>query len=237
MKYFKFFSPLFLAIILNNSYAQTLDNKLSARDVINNSISALGGKEYLLSIKTLYTDFSTEMDGRKVHWITKEMMPNKGSFQIVYNDRTVYRDWFDGEKGFEISKGQKVDADPDEFKDKKFKRNIFDEIDYLDTTLWKLELLNDQKVNEEDCYRIKATLANGLVKIIYISKTSFYTLREDKVANPEKDSFSTTTFSDYKKFGKLTFYSTMKFGDPNNPQIAKIIELLPNDKITDNDFK
>jgi hypothetical protein len=62
-------------------------------------------------------------------------------------------------------------------------------------------------------------------------------LREDKVSNAEKDSFSTTLFSDYKNFGGLTFYTTMKFGDSDNPQVGKIVNLLVNEKITDRDFK
>jgi hypothetical protein len=179
---------------------------------------------------------STEMEGRQVHWITKEMLPNKGSFQIVYNNRIVFQNWYDGENGYESVNGEKTKADESEFKDKKFKRNIFNELDYLDTSLWNLELAGEGKVNNEDCYKIKATLVNGLVKILYISKTTFYTLREDKISNAEKDSFTTTFFSDFQKFGQLTFYTTLRFGEGENSQTAKIIKLLPNEQITNSDF-
>ena len=228
---------IFQVFLLLVSFGQQKGDLTNPTEIINNAIKALGGKDYLLTIKTLYTDMSTEMEGRQVDWITKEMLPNKGAFQIVYNNRIVYQDWFDGENGFEVVNGKKTKADDNEFKDKKFKRNIFDELDYVDTTLWKLELLGDQKINNEDCYKIKATLINGLVKILYISKATFYTLREDEVSNPEKDSFTTTTFSDYKKFGQLTFYTVMKFGEGDSLQTGKIVSLLMNEKITDNDFK
>ena len=217
--------------------AQTNSNKLSARDVINNAIDALGGKEVLLSVKTMCTDISTEMEGRQVDWITKEMLPNKGSFEIVYNNRVVFKDWYDGTTGYELSDGKKVKADPGEFKDKKFKKNIFDELDYLDSTLWKLELVDDEKVNNEDCYKIRATLVNGLVKLLYYSKTTYYLLRGDKVLNKEKDSFSTSYLSDYKKFRDLLYYTTMKLEEGDHYQTAKIVNLLINQNISENDFK
>jgi len=238
MKASKLALILSLQLFLTSSvFAQKIDNALSAKDVINRAINAMGGKDVLLPIKTLYTDISTEMEGRQVHWITKEMLPNKGAFQVVYNDRIVFQNWFDGKTGYEISSGKKAKADPSEFKDKQFKKNIFNELDYLDSTLYRLELVREEKVSNEDCYKIKATLINGLVKLIYISKATFYTLREDKVSNKEKDSFSTTLFSDYKKFGNLTYYTVMKFGEADNYQTGKIITLLVNEKISEEDFK
>jgi hypothetical protein len=227
----------FLALMLNSVFGQNLREVKNANDVLENAITALGGKDYLLSIKTLYTDISTEMDGRQVHWITKEMLPNKGSFQIVYNDRIVFQNWYDGTTGYEMVNGEKRKADPEEFKAKKYKKNIFNELDLIDTSLWKLELIGEEKVNDENCYKIKASLINGEVRNLYFSKSSFLMLREDKISNSEKDSFSSTFFSDYQKFGRLTFYTVMKFGEDEKSQVGKIVNLLVNEKISENDFK
>ncbi len=227
----------FLMVLINTVSGQTQEEVKTANDVLNNAISALGGNDYLSSIKTLYTDMSTEMEGRQVHWVTKEMLPNKGSFQIVYNDRIVFQNWYDGNTGYEIVNGEKRKADPEEFKAKKYKNNIFNELDFIDASLWTLELVGEEKVNEENCYKIKATLINGEVRNLYFSKSSFYMLREDKISNSEKDSFSSTYFSDYQKFGGLTFYTIMKFGDGEKLQTGKIVNLLVNEKISEKDFK
>ena len=226
-----------LLIMVKSVTGQSLIQVKNANDVLENAITALGGKDYLLSVKTLYTDISTEMEGRQVHWITKEMLPNKGSFQIVYNDKTVFKNWYDGETGYELADGEKRKADPEEFKAKKHKGNIFNELDYIDISLWTLDLIGEEKVNGENCHKIKASLVNGEVRNIYFSKKSFFMLREDKISNAEKDSFTSTFFSDYKKFGGLTFYSVMKFGKDKKSQVAKIINLLINEKISENDFK
>src|SRR5258705_13939676 len=120
MKIIKFF--LFFIFLNSGINAQSNVDTLTSLKIINNSIEAMGSLEYLKSIKTLYTDLKTEMEGRQVHWIVKEMLPNKGSFQITYNDRIVYENWFDGKKGFEIVNGTKKKADKEEFKDKLYKK-------------------------------------------------------------------------------------------------------------------
>lgn len=213
------------------------NQKVNANDVLNKAITALGGKEFLLSIKTMYSVISTEMEGRPVQWVTKEMLPNKGAFQIIYNGRVVFQNWYDGQTGYEFVNGEKKQADPAEFKDKIYKKNIFNELDYINPALWTLAMMGDEKVNDEDCYKIKATLKNGEVRHLYFSKTTYYTLREDKVSNAAKDSFNTTLFSNYKKFGNLTFYSVLKFGEGENAQVGKIESIWVNEKISDNDFK
>jgi hypothetical protein len=228
---------LFFLIILNTVTGQTFKDVKTANDVLENAITALGGKDYLLSVKTLYTDMSTEMDGRKVHWITKEMLPNKGAFQIVYNDRIVFQNWYDGKTGYEIINGNKRKADPEEFKSKQYKKNIFNELDFIDPELWTIELVGEEKVNDENCYKIKAALINGELRNLYYSKSTFYMLREDKLSNSEKDSFSSVYFSGYKKFGGLTFCTVMKFGDKEKAQVGKITELLVNENISEDDFK
>jgi hypothetical protein len=217
--------------------AQPAKDSLTAGEIIEKAIAALGGRANLLTVKTLYTDMTTEMEGRQVQWITKEMLPNKGSFQIVFKGRIVYQNFFNGEKGYAITDGQVQETDEKEFKDKKYKKNIFDQLDYLDSSLWKLELIGEEKVNHQDCYKIKATLVNGLVEILYYSKITFYTLREDKISNPEKEAFETSFFYDYRKFGNLTNFSEMKVEADGKPQFIKIVNLLVNEQVTEDDFK
>lgn len=217
---------------LTKTFAQ---NQITAQVVIEKSIEATGGKQYLQSIKTLYSNLATEMEGRKVNWITKEMLPNKGSFQIVYQGRTVFHNFYDGEKGYEVSQGKSQLADQAEFSDKKFRKNIFNELDFLDTTLYTIKLIGSEKVDKEDCFKVEATCINGQVRMIYYNKKSFLQMREDR-STAEKGNFSTTYFTGYKKYGKLTYYTDMVFGDGEKMQKAKMVDLLVNEKITDDDF-
>ena len=165
------------------------------------------------------------------------MLPNKGAFQIVYNGRIVFQDWYDGNTGYEIVNGKKRKADPEEFKDKKYKKNIFNEFDFMDSSLWKLELIGEETVNDENCYKVKASLINGEVRNLYYSKSSFFMLRNDKLSNAEKDSYSSCFLSDYQKFGGLTYYTVMKFEDGDKVQVGKVVNLLVNENISEKDFE
>ena len=234
MKTFRIFFTCFFTLHIVT--AQTVKTELTAKEIIENSITALGGKEYLQSIKTLYTEIKTEMQGRPVIWITKEMLPNKGAFQIVYEKRVVFENWYDGTTGYEMVNGEKRKADPEEFKDKAYRFNIFNELDYLNPDLYQLELLTDEDVNNETCYKVKAFLKNGAVRILYFSKKTFLLIREDKSENPEKDAFTIGYFLKYKKYGKLVFYSELKMGSGDKWQTGKLTKLLVNENITDSDF-
>lgn len=224
-------------LLLQTVSAQKAKTVNTATDVVENSIAAMGGKEFLLSINTLYSNIATEMETRDVNWITKEMLPNKGSFEIVYNDRSVFKNWYDGEVGYEMVDGKPQKADPAEFASKQYRKNIFTELDFLDPTLWTIALAGEEKINGENCYKVNADLVNGEKRILYFSKKTFLMLREDKVSDADKDSFSKVFFSDFKKFGELTYASTLTFGEGRRAQVGKIVSLLINEKVTPEDFK
>lgn len=216
--------------------AKSQDDNKTALEIVNKSIDAMGGLEYLRSIKTLYTDTKTTMEGRQVHWIIKEMLPNKGSFQILYNNRVVYTEWFDGKKGYNITNGKKKKADKDDFKNKLYKKNIFNELDYIDSTLWKLEYLGKEILGIDTCYKIKGTLVNGLVEVLYFSQSSFHMIRKDNFSNIEKNRFTTGLFSNFKNFDKLVFYTEIKMGENGSYQLGTVEKLLINQEVEESDF-
>jgi hypothetical protein len=234
----KLFKLLFLLIFINIKLtAQIKNDNTNALNIVNLSIEAMGGLEYLKSIKTLYTNTKTEMEGRQVHWIVKEMLPNKGSFQIEYNNRIIYQNWFNGKKGFEIVNGEKKKADKNDFKDKLYKKNIFNELDYLDSTLWKLEYLGIEILNKDSCHKIKATLASGLVMKLYFDKNNHHMVRSDKIENGENNRFSTYLYTNFKKFDKLVYYTEMEFGEEGKFKKGIFVDLLINQNVDEKDFK
>jgi hypothetical protein len=209
---------------------------VDAKWVITQSIQKMGGEELLRSVKTLYTEMSTEMDGRPVTWVTKEMLPNKGAFQIVYQGRTVYEDWFNGTQGFERVNGEVKQANPNSLTDKFPRKNIFNELDYLDTSLYKLQLLAEAKVGNTDCYKVRAVFVTGDERHLYIDKTAFNTIKEDRIRRGETAVSTTSSYSGFKKYGDLLFYSTMSIGEGAEAQKASITKLLVNQEISESDF-
>lgn len=234
MNYTKKYFVLMFAFFSIAVNAQQQDEKAVA--IINKELDAMGGRDFIKTIKTFYTNSVTQMEGRTANWVVKEMKPNIGSFEIVYGNRVVFKSWYDGKVGYNLSSGEKTVANQDNFKDKKFKKNIFNELDYLDPSLYKLEYLGTEDFEGAKCHKIKATCINEKVEYLYFDdKTSF--MVKSETVKGEKDSFSTVVYGDFKPFGKLTYFSTMRFGADVDSQTAKIIELFYNEKVSADDFK
>lgn len=227
----------FIVFSASAGFCQHSFDSLNAYAILNKAIEAQGGKAFLQTIKTMYTVTKTRMDGIVVDWTVKEMLPNKSAFQITNRNRVIYQSWFDGKNGFEIVNGKKKKLDTEENKDKFYKRNIINELDYIDAALWKIKLLGEEKVMNEDCYKIEATLLSGMVKYLYYSKSSFFLLKEEKILNAETNSFFTFFYFSYKQTGQLTHYTEIKFGEIGKFQDGKLVELVINDLVDDKDFK
>ncbi|MBU4537254.1 MAG: hypothetical protein L6264_12055 [Weeksellaceae bacterium] len=220
----------------NTLFSQSIQSA-KASQIIEKSITSQGGREVLKNVKTLYTNLETVMDGRNVNWITKEMAPNKGSFEIVYQGRMVYKSFYDGKTGYDIINGEKKVADPDDFKDKNYRNHIMNALDYLDPNLYQLEYVGEEVVNDKECEKIKATLANGKVSFLYYEKSSGLMRKSEVVKNAENNSYSTVLYDDYKKFGDLIYETKQTFISDNERQEAKVVDLYYNKKISDKDFK
>ncbi len=221
------------ALLAQNSNSET--NK--SIQIIEKSIQAQGGRKLLENIKTLYSKSETVMEGRNVFWITKEMAPNKGSFEIEYQGRVVYKSFYDGKIGYDVINGQKTIADPEQFKDKNYRRHIINSLDYLDPSLYTLEYLGEEKVNQKDCDKIKATLVNGKVSYLYYNKNTHLLAKLEVVENPEKNTFTVVYFEDYQKFGDLIYETKQTFVSENGNQVAKTVDLYYNKNISNSDFQ
>lgn len=229
---------LLIALLIGvpkHSVGQSTDSQSKA--IVENAIKAMGGMVFLKSVKTLYSDCKTQMNGLDVNWITKEMVPDKGSFAVVFQGNTVYRSWYDGTNGYEIVDGKKQLADQKAYEDKKYRKNIFNEIDYLDPTLYTLQYVGEEKIGEAQCHKIKAICASGKTDYLYFDKKSGLLFKSETLAADGKSVAAVSFFENYKPFGKLTYYSGMRFGDGKEFQTATIVEMKYNENVSQKDFE
>eukprot|EP01012_Entosiphon_sulcatum_P031788 TRINITY_DN40499_c0_g1_i1.p1 TRINITY_DN40499_c0_g1~~TRINITY_DN40499_c0_g1_i1.p1 ORF type:complete len:172 (+),score=22.17 TRINITY_DN40499_c0_g1_i1:171-686(+) len=167
----------------------------------------------------------------------KKCYPIKAVLKLYIREGLFFKIGLMVKNAFETVKGEVKKADLAEFKDKFDRKNIFNELDWITPELFKLELLNDEKVGTKDCYKVKATRNNGLVEILYFDKESKLLERSDKVENAEKNSFTTTLYISYKTVSGLTFASEIKMGDKDTFQTLSVVDLKINEDISDSDFK
>ncbi len=226
-----------LLVFWQVGYAQGARDSISVYGMMDKAIEARGGREFLQSIHSMSTVTKTTTNGIELDWVAKEMLPNKVSFQIAQNNRLVYHSWYDGSTGFEIVKGVKKKQLPWENKDRAYKKNLFPELDYINPSLWKLALVGEANVLNDDCYKIKATLLNGSVKYLFYNKKSFLLIMEENIMQPQNHFFSNFIYLSYKKTGKLVHPYQIKYGESGKLKDAVIVEVLINAGVEEKDFR
>ena len=226
-----------LLLLCAHTPAQQNNDSLSALAVMDKAIAAKGGRESLLSVKTISSITKTTNDGIAINWIAKEMAPNKASFQIAQNNRLLYQSWYDGSKGFQIMNGVKKKQFPEENKDKPYKRHLFEELDYINSSLWTLELLGEENVLNDLCYKIKATLINGSVRLLYYNKKSFLLIREERILPPHDYVYSLFIYLTYQQKSGILVPHQFKYGEAGKLRDAVVTDVSINNGVEEKDFR
>ena len=146
-----------------NAVAKPVFNKaipegMTALDVVDNYIKAIGGKDMLLNVNTLVSNMDVTLPGApfKPMAISKQMMPNKISFEMKANmggqTMSLMKRNFSGKKGYMEQQGQKMVMDEKEIEEAMSVEGIFDELYF---TKDQTELLSINSIDGEDVYKVK----------------------------------------------------------------------------------
>jgi len=123
---------------------ETQNAKLSAKDVIDTYIKALGGKDKLEAVKTTIIHNTLSVQGMEISMVTKKLGNKFRSEQEVMGQKMVQ--FFDGEKGYIEQMGQKIDIPATEIDDLK-KAKVIDALGYDPA---KFSEVNVEKVDGKD---------------------------------------------------------------------------------------
>ncbi|MDQ0592967.1 hypothetical protein QFZ37_001336 [Chryseobacterium ginsenosidimutans] len=134
----KIIIPFFCAVLFSTSVAaqkkavspaktEAAQSKLTSKDVINNYLTALGGKDKLEAVKSTITDNTLSVSGMEIAMTTKKMGNKFKSEQSVMGQKMIQ--FFDGEKGYFEQGGQKMDIPADKIAELK-KSKVMDALGY-----------------------------------------------------------------------------------------------------------
>jgi hypothetical protein len=226
--------------------AQDDSNKMSAVTIIENAIDRKGGSDYLKSIKSLYVKseskylidelcYSARVD---CILIDKYQTPNKSSKSIIVKDSVLQKVVFDGLQRIETPH-RELDSTyiSDYLEQNSLKKNIFDELNYIDSSIWEIKLLKDDLINNQEVYKISAKQTTGIIRILYYSKSDFYLLKSVEFKNENSENYIMIDYFDYKNYGSLLHYSKSKIYDDFLIEEHKIVDLKINEGVTEMDFK
>jgi hypothetical protein len=199
---------LFMAVA---SVGFAIAQDMTAEQVMDKYIVAIGGKELVSGIKDMTVEMSAETERGPIMVTRKMMAPNKSSMVINASGMEVMRMTSDGVKtamgsmqGSRVLEGKDAQAGI-------LQGTLFPELRYAEMGL-KNTLDVVEKVDGKDAYKITHTSADGT-----ISWTDFYDkesgLKVQSVSTQKmmgRETIQTTQFTDYKDFKGLKYPTTVK---------------------------
>jgi predicted Zn-dependent peptidase len=216
-------------------FNKSIPEGMSALDVMNNYIKAIGGKTLLSRVNTLVTKASVTLPGApfKPEAISKKMMPNKSIDEWTAPMGLILKQTFSGEKGYReglMMGGQKTMMTDEEIEEAKNVEGIFDEIYF---TADQIELINISAIDGEDVYKVKV-IKNEKTSYRYYSTESGYLVSVD--SEDANKNIVSVKYGDYKNIEGLWAPHLMQINQGG--QVIEFItaEVLINTPLKDSDF-
>jgi hypothetical protein len=217
-----FFAIVALFFVKINLQAQTLD------DIIAKSTEALGGKDLIKSITSIYMENTmVAMDNESAS--TTVIVNGKGAkTKSDFNGQTMVQCYTD--KGGWMINPMGGSADPTVMPDKQYKNGksqIYIGQNILDykTSGNKVELIGKEKVQNVDAFKIKVTTPDSVSITYYIDAATYFVIQSNtSVEMMDQKMEVVTKMSDYQKtdFGYvLPKTTTVSYGD----QFSMVIKL------------
>ena len=224
-----------------NAVAKPVFNKaipegMTALDIVDNYIKAIGGKDMLLNVNTLVSNMDVTIPGApfKPMAISKQMMPNKISFEMKANmggqTMSLMKRNFSGEKGYMEQQGQKMLMSEEEIMEAKNVEGIFEELYYSDD---QTELLSINSIDGEDVYKIKV-VKNEKTSYRYYAVESGYLISIEE--EDENKNISSTKYGDYRSVNGIMMPYFMQVNTGGQNLEFNTTELMVNTELKDSDF-
>lgn len=224
-----------------NAVAKPVFNKaipegMTALDVVDNYIKAIGGRDMLLNVNTLVSNMDVTLPGApfKPMAISKQMMPNKISFEMKANmggqTMSLMKRNFSGEKGYMEQQGQKMQMSEEEIIEAKNVEGIFDELYYNED---QTELLSINSIDGEDVYKVKV-VKNEKTSYRYYAVESGYLMSIEE--EDENKNISSTKYGDYRSVNGIMMPYFMQVNTGGQNLEFNTTEVLVNSELKDSDF-
>ena len=224
-----------------NAVAKPVFNKaipegMTALDVVDNYIKAIGGKDMLLNVNTLVSNMDVTIPGApfKPMAISKQMMPNKISFEMKANmggqTMSLMKRNFSGEKGYMEQQGQKMLMSEEEIMEAKNVEGIFEELYYSEN---QTELLSINSIDGEDVYKVKV-VKNEKTSYRYYAVESGYLISIEE--EDENKNISSTKYGDYRSVNGIMMPYFMQVNAGGQNLEFNTSEVMVNTELKDSDF-
>ncbi|WP_420570751.1 M16 family metallopeptidase [Kordia sp.] len=209
---------------------------VTAQSVIDNYIKAVGGKDKLMKVNSLVQEMEASMQGMSMITTVKQKSPNMMMTDVsVVGMGSVFKQVFDGEKGYMSQQGQKRDMPAEMLAEMKGRKGLFPELTYDNS---KLELTGIESVEGKDAYVVVVTADSGKTKNYYDVASGLKVKKSETAKGPGgQEVVQETSYGDYKETDGVKFPHKMIAPAAGQKIEFKTISVKVNAPLTKKDFE
>ncbi|MCX6152172.1 MAG: hypothetical protein NTX22_16725 [Ignavibacteriales bacterium] len=187
------FTPL---AFLRAQYSK-IPEGVTADTVIQNYISAIGGKENILKVKDRTTFMNASVQERKLTLTIYQKEPNK-LLQVINSGGMEIKIIFNGEKGFQVTAAGKHEISGAALEDMKIESNLNAVVDYARYGI-KATLVGVEKLNDKNVFKLEMELPGGKKYYEFYDPESALKIKQIKTLASQNGSVEQVSdFSDYQ---------------------------------------
>lgn len=210
-------------------YNKAVDAGVTAETIINKYIDALGGRKALESVNSIAMQASAEMQGMQLGLEMKKTTKNQSSIVVSMGGNPLQKVVFNGEKGYMMAQGQRIDYDDEQNASAKN-----DAIPFMELNAKNAKLERVEPVDGKDAY----VISFGSDKEAFYDKESGLKVKETSTQKMMgKSVTSTVSYGDYKEVDGIKFPFTIKQSAGPQELTFNINKVTINEGVSDADFE
>lgn len=216
--------------------AKSIPEGLTAENVIQNYIEAMGGKEKLLSVQDRITEMEGKIQGFDIKYTGYQKAPNK-LLQIVSAMGFEQKILFDGEKGYQITPMGEEAILGETLETLSYESRFDFIINYTDFNITP-KLTGIETINGKDAYRVEFVSVSGAKWQNYFDIETGLKIREQKnITTPQGVFTQVNDLSDYREVEGMKY--PYKIKQTVGPQVIElnVTSLTINNGLSDDLFK
>jgi len=237
----KQFGPVQDYDIYGNPYTPTskedLTGEITAQQVIDNYLEALGGAQELSEIKDVTQVLKASMQGLDLEITSIRKAPNMSFETVKAGEMEFQKQVFNGSEGIEVVQGQKKPLDDKRIKESIVESRIVPEMTYKELGV-TLEVTGLEKVGDEEAYVLEISQPSGKKSYSYYSKSSGLKLKESTtLETPQGSLTQSVEYQDYQGVDGIMFPTKAIISMGPQKMEAEIVKVELNTGVADDVFK
>ncbi|MGK7396531.1 MAG: insulinase family protein [Candidatus Cyclobacteriaceae bacterium M3_2C_046] len=209
---------------------------LTANQVLNNYIEALGGEDQIKAIEDVQISMKASIPQGDLNIKTMMKKPGKSFTEISMNGMTFQKIVFDGNDGYMMQMGNKMPMDDQMKSDYKIQAMMFPEARYDELGI-DYDLVGSEMVEGQEAYVLEVTLPSGNNSRKYYSKESNLLVRESSTMKTQQGEMTQTTdYGAYQEVNGVMFPHMMQIKTGPQNIKAEVTAIEVNAGIADDVF-